>query len=335
MNILVIGAAGFMGSHLVKKLRALGHRVSAVDVNATAAGKTLDKEIPFHCHDFGTQFAMADVLRKENVEVVVQCAGDSLVDQSVLYPMRSYSNGVMGNIFLMDVILRSSVRKFVYVSSAAVYGEAERMPITDHTVRVPISPLGEAQLFVERMLESLHVAKGLSYAIVRASNIAGLGEIERDYFVQNIGHGLIPSIIGQILGKTDVVNVFGTNHDTVDGTAERDYVHIDDFCDACATVAAKPAAGGEGICYNVGSGKKYSVKEVVAAAEKIFGVKIATADFPQRVGDPSRAYFDTTRTRNELNWSPKYGTMELILGTMFPHYLGKQKTANSPSPKRR
>jgi UDP-glucose 4-epimerase len=327
MNVLVVGAAGFIGSHLVKKLVAMGNRVVGIDVDGTRARKVLDRNVTFYPYDFGTQFSMADLLRKENVEVIVQCAGNSIVEKSVLDPIGCYTNGVLGNVFLMDVVLRSSVKKFVYVSSASVYGEADRMPITDVTVRVPISPLGETQLFVENMLESLRISKGLCYAIVRASNVAGLGEAENDYFVKNLGHGLIPDTMRQIIGEIKAVNVFGTTYGTVDSTAERDYIHVDDFCNACAIVATKPAARGEGASYNVGSGKQSSVREVIAAAEKAFGVKIATMDCPQRVGDPSRLYFDTTRTRNELNWSPKYVTIGQIMDTLLHYHLGKQKAA--------
>ncbi|MDR1890745.1 MAG: NAD-dependent epimerase/dehydratase family protein [Puniceicoccales bacterium] len=324
MNILVIGAAGFVGSHLAKKLCALGHRVSGIDTDNVRAKQVLLSNISFHCCDFGGQSALQNVFMQEHVEVVIQCAGKSVVENSVTDPMTYYTNNVLCNIFLLDTLLKANITKIIYVSSAAVFGEVEKMPITQQTIRNPISPLGHAQLFVENMLEALKISHGLTYAIVRASNITGMGEIENEYFIQNPGVGLIPNILRYILGQIDAVNIFGTSHDTIDLTAERDYIHVDDFCNACVNVIPKMSVRGEGMAYNIGSGKKYSVKEVIAMAEHLFGITIKTIEESSRIGDPSRSYFDTNKARNELDWYPKYDSLELILKTMLPYYLARQ-----------
>jgi UDP-glucose 4-epimerase len=325
MRVLVIGAAGFIGSHLVKKLEAMGHRVVGVDIDGTRARQVLSKSVSFHCHDFGTQFAMQNLIKTENIEMIIQCAGTPIVEKTVLDPVVCYTKNVMCNIFLFDVLLKSSVTKFVYVSSASVFGETDKMPITNHTIRTPINALGYAQLFMENALESLRVSHGLTYAVARASNITGMSEMENEYFVKSIGSGLIPEIIRQILGQVDAVRILGTSYETVDNTAERDYIHVDDFCDACVNILPKLAVCGEGLIYNIGSGRKYSVREVIATAEKVFCVKINTVDASPRVGDPSRLYFDIEKARNELEWSPKYDSLEKILQTMFTHYSKRRK----------
>jgi UDP-glucose 4-epimerase len=325
MSVLVIGAAGFVGSHLAKVLISSGYRVCGIDTNAERAKAVLPSGVSFHCCDFAMQLSVADILRRENVDTVIQCAGNIPVERSVATPIDCSTNNAVGNLFFLDVLLKNFVGKFAYVSSASVFGEVDRMPITEQTVRLPISPLGNSQLFVENTLESLRISNGLTYAILRASNVTGLSDVENEYFVKNVGTGLIPTILDQIIGKIDAVPIFGTSYDTLDRTPERDYIHVDDFCSACVNVLSKLAVRGEGMAYNIGSGRKYSVKEVIAEAEKIFGVKISTKDFPSRVGDPSRSYFDISKARNELDWSPKYESIDKILKTFLPHYTGKQK----------
>jgi len=186
--------------------------------------------------------------------------------------MTFYTNNTLCNVFRLDSLLKENVGKFIYVSSVAVFGEADRMPITHQTVRCPMSPLGNAQLFVENMLESFKVSYGLTYAIVRASNVTGMSDVENEYFIQNLRDGLVLHIIKQFFGETDAVNIFGTSYDTIDFTAERDYLHVDDFCNACVNVLPKLLVRGEGVTYNLGSGKKYSVKEVIIITGQVFGV---------------------------------------------------------------
>ncbi|MDR1401702.1 MAG: NAD-dependent epimerase/dehydratase family protein [Puniceicoccales bacterium] len=326
MNVLVLGATGFVGSHLVKKLNSMGYRVSAVDSDAERAKFVLGKNIPFYRCDFGMQLEVDDILKRTSSDIVIQCSGIDSSERYMADPMSCYVSNVTGNIFLLDVLLKKSIGKFIYISSASVFGEVDRMPITENTIRLPISPLGSSQLFIENMLESLRISHGLSYAVLRVSNVAGMSEMENEFFTENIeGSRLVTNVMKQILGKVDAVNIFGTSYNTLDNTAERDYIHIDDFCTACANVLPKLAVRGEGMAYNIGSGKKYSVREVIETAGKVFGVKINTVESTPRSGDSSRLYFDISKARNELDWSPKYDSLEQIFNTLLPHYIGKQK----------
>jgi UDP-glucose 4-epimerase len=325
MNVLVIGAAGFIGAHLVKKLKAQGYRVAGLDVDGQKGKLVLGNSVPFHCCDFGAQVGIKNILRSENVEVVILSAERCSTAESVQDPIRCFTNNVLGIVFLLDTLLRNSITKFVYVSSANVFGDAEKMPIDEHTVRAPINPIGISQLFVENMLESLKEARGLTYAIARAPEVVGMSEIENEYFVENLGDGLVSDILSYVIGRNDTVNICGTSYDTIDGTAERDFLHVDDFCGACVNILPKLMVRGEGMRYNVGSGKKYSAREVVAVAEKVFGVSIKTTDIPAKPGEPARAYFDIHGARNDLDWSPKYDSLEQILKTILPYYAGRQR----------
>ncbi|MDR1413879.1 MAG: NAD-dependent epimerase/dehydratase family protein [Puniceicoccales bacterium] len=331
MNVLVLGATSFVGSHVVKKLNSMGHRVSAAGSDPERAKLVLNSIVPFHVCNFGMQLEMDNILRRTNPDIVIQCAGDQSIGQSMANPIGCYTDTIVGNIFLLDVLTRKSIGKFMYLSSAAVFGEVESMPITENTTRLPISPLGNSQLFIENMLESLRISHGLSYAILRMSTATGMSEMESEYFIQNVGGSrLVSNIIDQILGKIDTVQIFGTSLGTLDNTPERDYVHVDDFCSACANVIPKLAVRGEGMVYNIGSGRKYSVREVMETAEKIFGVKINWKESMPLAGEASRIYFDISKARNELDWSPKYDTLAQILQTLQPYYLGKQKGQSLP-----
>ncbi|MDR0680027.1 MAG: UDP-glucose 4-epimerase GalE [Puniceicoccales bacterium] len=325
MNILVIGGSGYVGYHLVKALESRGHRISVIDL--VQIPTLLDSSISFYEGDAGNIGFVSDVLRRESIEMVIHAAGLSRVDEAVAIPMRYYSNNVIGSVFLLNALLAHNVKKIIYVSSAAVFGAQEKLPITDATNRIPINPLGYSQLFFEEMLESLRLTYGISYAIMRAPNLAGLSEKEHKHFVENLGVGLIPSIIECALGKREKIDVYGTSYPTIDGTASRDYLHVDDFCDACLNVMSHLEVRCEKQIFNVGLGKAISVKEVISCAQEVMGKTIATEDFPEREGDPDRIYFDTFGTRTALDWHPKYETLKDIIFSIWRNFELSDKEA--------
>lgn len=315
MNILIIGGNGYVGRHLAVCVKKYGHRVSIVDNREV-------RELPrsgysIHVGDFGDIRFVDDVLRKEHVELVIHAGGLSRIDESVAVPMAYYSNNVVGNVFLMNALLSNNVKKFVYISSAAVFGEQDKLPITKFAQHNPISPLGYSQVFFESMLESFRLTHGISYAVMRAPNLAGLSEKEEQYFIENLGIGLIPAIMEYGLGKRDHVDIYGTSYGTIDGTGMRDYLHIGDFCEACMSVLPHLEVRRERQVFNVGLGKGYSVKEVLACAEEIIGKSIATEAFPEREGDPARAYYDAFPVRTALDWRPKYESLKDIINSIW------------------
>ncbi|MDR3274230.1 MAG: UDP-glucose 4-epimerase GalE [Puniceicoccales bacterium] len=325
MNILVIGGSGYVGYHLVKALKSCGHRISVIDI--VQVPSLLDYSISFYKGDAGDMRLVHDALNKEHVEMVVHAGGLSRADEAVAMPMRYYSNNVVGNIFLLNALLENNVKKIIYVSSAAVFGMQDKLPITDLSNRAPINPLGYSQLFFEEMLESFRITHGISYAVMRAPNLAGLSNGEHKHFVENLGVGLIPSIIECALGKCEKVDIYGTSYPTIDGTAARDYLHVDDFCDACVNVMPHLEVRREKQVFNVGLGKAISVKEVIQCAQEVIGKTIVTEDFPEREGDADRTYFDSFRTRTALDWRPKYETLKDIIFSIWKNFELSDKGA--------
>lgn len=315
MNILIIGGNGYIGRHLAVRLKGYGHRISIVDNNDVPQLPTTGYSI--NIGDFGVVGFMNEVLKNERAELVIHAGGLSDVSDSMAAPMMYYTNNVVGNVFLIDTLISNNVKKVVYISSAAVFGEQEKLPITKTSLRNPISTLGHTQMLVESMLESFRLSHNISYAIVRAPNLAGLSENEDPYFVENFGTGLIPAIMECALGWRDHLDIYGTTYGTIDGTAERDYLHIDDFCDACVNVLPHLEVRREKQIFNVGLGKAHSVKEVIACAEEVIGKKIKTTDLLAREGDPSRIYYDVFEACAALDWRPKYGSLKDIIVSIW------------------
>jgi UDP-glucose 4-epimerase len=318
MNILVIGGSGYVGYHLIKALKPYGHRISAVDLEQVPS--LLDVSVSFYKGDFGDMQFMYDILRKEHVELVIHAAGFSRIDEAVAVPMKYYSNNVIGNVFLLNTLLENNVKKIIYVSSAAVFGAQDKLPISDNSSKNPINPLGHSQLLFEEMLESFRIAYGVSYAIMRAPNLSGLSDGEHKHFVENLGAGLISAIVECALGKREKVDIYGTSYATIDGTASRDYLHIDDFCEACLRAMPHLEVRRERQVFNVGLGVAVSVKEVLECAQSVTGKTIAVEDFPEREGDVDRVYFDSFRTRTALDWRPKYETLKDIIFSIWKNF---------------
>ncbi len=315
MNILIIGGNGYVGRHLAVKLKKYGHRISIVDKNDV--NDLSSSGFSVNIGDFGDMQFMSKVLRQEHPELVIHAGGLSRIDESIAIPMAYYSNNVVGNVFLINMLLSFNIKKYIFVSSAAVFGEQDKLPVNKLSLRNPISPLGDSQVFVENMLEAFRLTHGISYAIMRAPNLAGLSEKEDNYFINTLGVGLIPSIMEYALGKREFVDVYGISYGTIDGTSARDYLHVDDFCEACLNVMPHLEVRREKQIFNVGLGRAHSVREVLTCAEKVIGKQIETKIFPEREGDPSRIYYDSFSVRTVLDWRPKYETLESIINSIW------------------
>ncbi|HOY54763.1 MAG TPA: UDP-glucose 4-epimerase GalE, partial [Opitutaceae bacterium] len=249
MNVLVVGGAGYIGSHCVRQLIAAGHRPVVLDNLAYGHRKAVAQEIPFYAANLGDTPTVLNILRQEKIELVMHFAAFCYVGESVTAPVKYYENNVVATLHLLDAMLQAGVKKFVFSSTCATFGVPERLPMTEDLPQAPINPYGQTKLDVENMLKALSTAHGLSFAAFRYFNAAGAAEdgtIGEDH---NPETHLIPLAIQVATGKRANLQIFGTDYPTPDGTCLRDYVHVDDLSRAHIAVFDKLATPGARFFY--------------------------------------------------------------------------------------
>ena len=317
MNVLVVGGAGYIGSHCVRQLIAAGHRPVVLDNLAYGHRQAVAQEIPFYAANLGDTPTVLNILRQEKIELVMHFAAFCYVGESVTAPVKYYENNVVATLHLLDAMLQAGVKKFVFSSTCATFGVPERLPMTEDLPQAPINPYGQTKLDVENMLKALSTAHGLSFAAFRYFNAAGAAEdgtIGEDH---NPETHLIPLAIQVATGKRANLQVFGTDYPTPDGTCLRDYVHVDDLSRAHIAVFDKLATPGARFFYNLGTGKPFSVREIIQAVEKITGKKVPVIESPRRAGDPPALFADSSKAQKELGWTPKFMDAESVIATAW------------------
>ena len=317
MNVLVVGGAGYIGSHCVRQLIAAGHRPVVLDNLAYGHRKAVAQEIPFYAANLGDTPTVLNILRQEKIELVMHFAAFCYVGESVTAPVKYYENNVVATLHLLDAMLQAGVKKFVFSSTCATFGVPERLPMTEDLPQAPINPYGQTKLDVENMLKALSTAHGLSFAAFRYFNAAGAAEdgtIGEDH---NPETHLIPLAIQVATGKRANLQIFGTDYPTPDGTCLRDYVHVDDLSRAHIAVFDKLATPGARFFYNLGTGKPFSVREIIQAVEKITGKKVPVIESPRRAGDPPALFADSSKAKKELGWTPKFMDAESVIATAW------------------
>jgi UDP-glucose 4-epimerase len=322
MNVLVVGGAGYIGSHCVKQLQAAGHRPVVVDNLAYGHREAVSPEVPFHELDLGDRPAMERVLRDEGIGLVMHFAAFAYVGESVRQPLKYYLNNVAATLQLLDAMQRSGVKRFVFSSTCATFGVVERLPITEDLPQAPINPYGQTKLDIERVLRALCHAEGFAAAVFRYFNAAGAaadGSIGEDHDPET---HLIPLAIDAATGKRPPLQVFGDDYPTPDGTCLRDYVHVDDLARAHIAVFPKLAEAGTWVDYNLGTGTPTSVREVIAAVESVTGLVVPFGIAPRREGDPPALYADSSKARRELGWEPRFSNIHEIVASAWPWHRG-------------
>ena len=317
MNVLVVGGAGYIGSHCVRQLIAAGHRPVVLDNLVFGHRAAVDSEVPFYSVNLGNESEVGKVLRKEKIDIVMHFAAYAYVGESVTDPLKYYFNNVAATLHLLRCMIGSGVKKFVFSSTCATYGIPEKMPLVETMPQSPINPYGQTKLDVEIALKSFASAYGLSFAAFRYFNAAGAAEDGWIGEQHNPETHLIPLVIDVAMGKRENVQVFGTDYPTPDGTCLRDYVHVDDLSRAHIAVFDKLQTPGTALFYNLGTGTPTSVLEVIHAVEKVTGKKVPYVTSPRRAGDPPALYADSTKAKTELGWEPKYTTIEPIVATAW------------------
>lgn len=313
MNVLVVGGAGYIGSHCVRQLQEAGHRPVVLDNLIYGHRAAVAAGVPFYEAELGDEKAVGEILQSERIEVAMHFAAFAYVGESVHDPLKYYFNNSVATLQLLQTMLKCDVKKFVFSSTCATYGEPSTLPITEALPQSPINPYGQTKLDVENALKAIAHAHDLSFAAFRYFNAAGAaqdGSIGEDHEPET---HLIPLVFDAATGKRDSIQIFGTDYPTPDGTCLRDYVHVDDLARAHIAVFEKLNHPGAALFYNLGTGTPTSVREVISAVEKVTGKTVPVVESPRRAGDPPALYADSSKAQAELGWKPQYSTIEPIV----------------------
>ncbi len=317
MNVLVVGGAGYIGSHCVRQLIAAGHRPVVLDNLVYGHRQAVSADIPFYNANLGDQAAVGRILRDEKIEIVMHFAAYCYVGESVTDPLKYYFNNVDATLHLLSAMIAADVKKFVFSSTCATFGIPATLPIHENLPQAPINPYGQTKLDVENLLKALAHAHGLSFAAFRYFNAAGAsedGSIGEDHDPET---HLIPVAIDVAVDKRPHLQLFGTDYPTPDGTCLRDYVHVDDLSRAHIAVFDKLGQPGAQFFYNLGTGKPTSNREVIRAVEKVTGKPVKVVESPRRAGDPPALYADSAKAQRELGWKVKYPDIESIVASAW------------------
>ncbi len=317
MNVLVVGGAGYIGSHCVRQLLAAGHRPVVLDNFVYGHRGAVDANITLHEGNLGDEAFVGRVLREEKIEVVMHFAAYCYVGESVTAPLKYYFNNVVATLHLLNAMLDAGVKKFVFSSTCATFGVPATLPIHENLPQAPINPYGQTKLDIENALKALAHAHGLSFAAFRYFNAAGDsedGSIGEDHEPET---HLIPVAIDVAVGKRPHLQLFGTDYPTPDGTCLRDYVHVDDLSRAHIAVFAHLATPGAQLFYNLGTGRPTSNREVIRAVEKATGKHVTIVEVPRRPGDPPALYADSTKAQRELGWTVRFPDIDSIVATAW------------------
>jgi UDP-glucose 4-epimerase len=315
MAILVAGGAGYIGSVTVELLRAAGERVVVLDNLLRGHRPALDADVPFYQGKIGDRALLERIAAEHQLESCIHFAAVAYVGESVKDPAWYYENNVEQGSAMMSTLLRLGVRRVVFSSTAATYGDAQHDPIPENEPQWPVNPYGWSKLFMEQLLHSFDVAYGLKFVALRYFNAAGATEKCGEHHEPE-SH-LIPNILLAAAKEPPEVPVFGNNYPTPDGTAVRDYVHVVDLADAHIRALGHLRRGGASDFLNLGTGHGYSVMQVVAAARQVTGREIRVRVEPPRPGDPPRLVADPTKSKSILGWVPAKSDLHTIIDSAW------------------
>jgi len=312
MNILVVGGAGYIGSHMVKNIHQNGHAVTTLD-NLSAGFRDAVMHGEFMQGDIGGEDFLDSLFGSNRFDAVMHFASYIQVGESVQQPAKYYKNNFTNTQNLLDAMLRHDIDKFIFSSTAAIFGEPEYVPIDEKHPKAPINPYGRTKLMVEQMLEDYDRAYGLKSVCLRYFNAAGADPAARIGERHEPETHLIPLVLQAASGRREAITVFGDDYDTPDGTCVRDYIHVDDLCEAHSLALDYLMDGGASNAFNLGNGEGYSIRQVIDTAEKVSGTAIKVVDGERRAGDPARLIADSAKIVADLGWKPEYADLQTIV----------------------
>lgn len=316
MNVLVVGGAGYIGSHTAKTLKKAGHNPVVLD-NLSTGHRWAVRWGPLIEADLADKKAILQAIRDHQIEAVIHFAANAYVGESMQNPAKYFRNNVANMLNLLEAQHESGIKHMVFSSSCTTYGIPERVPISEDFPQSAISPYGESKLMGEKMLKWFGECYGLGWVALRYFNASGAdpeGEIGE---VHDPETHLIPLVIDAALGKRPPVRIFGTDYPTPDGTAIRDYIHVMDLADAHVRALQYLLEGGESTAFNLGTGHGHSVREVITAVEQVGGCKVPAEEAPRRAGDPPALVADPSKARRILGWEAQYRELNQIVETAW------------------
>jgi UDP-glucose-4-epimerase GalE len=315
MHILVTGGAGYIGSHAVRLFLEMGHDVWVYDNLCTGHRAAVPGE-RLIIGDLAEEQRLDHVLVAHGIEAVVHFAASALVGESVEHPARYYHNNLVNTLRLLDAMRRHQIARIVFSSTCATYGIPQQVPITEDEPQYPINPYGNTKLAIEHALMDYASAYGWGFAALRYFNAAGAhpdGRIGEDHDPET---HLIPLVLLAVLGRRPAVTIFGTDYPTPDGTCIRDYIHVNDLAEA-HLLALEALAPGKQLSFNLGTGRGFSVREVIRAAEDVSGQNVPVREGPRRAGDPPTLVAAAEKVQRELGWRPHYTELRSIVETAW------------------
>lgn len=329
MSVLVLGGAGYIGSHAVYQLIDQMSDVVVIDNLQTGHREAVHPSVKFYEGDCRDINFMRMVFKVESIDSVIHFAANSLVGESTVEPLRYFDNNVYGTQVLLQAMQENGVKKIIFSSTAATYGEVASIPITEDMPAIPTSPYGETKLAMEKMMKWCEQAYGIRYVSLRYFNVAGAresGEIGEDHCPET---HLVPIILETALGKRPHITIYGNDYDTPDGTCIRDYIHIEDLIHAHLLALDYLDNGGKSDIFNLGSNQGFSVKEMIETARNVTGKVIPEKSGKRRAGDPSILIASSEKAATILNWRPTRTSIEKIIQDAWNWHVNHPNGYNS------
>lgn len=317
MSILVTGGAGYIGSHTVYALIEKGEDVIVIDNLQTGFKQAIHPKARFYQGDIRDEIFLNEVFSKEKVEAVIHFAANSIVGESMQNPLKYYDNNVYGTKVLLQAMINNGIKNIVFSSTAATYGEPEKIPILESDKLEPTNVYGETKLAMEKMFKWTSQAHNLKYVSLRYFNACGAHESGKIGEAHNPETHLIPLILQVANNKIKHINIFGDDYNTKDGTCVRDYIHVVDLAEAHILAVKYLLEGNESDIFNLGNGIGFTVKEVIDVARKVTNHDIPSVISERRQGDPAKLIASSQKAKNVLGWNPTHNSLEEIISSAW------------------
>ena len=312
MTVLVTGGAGYIGSHMVRALAEAGESVVVIDDLSTGFSAFLPEGVPLFIGDAADENLVEGVITAHGVDSIIHFAGSVVVPESMRDPLAYYRNNTMTTRSLLNVAVKCRVNRFIFSSTAAVYGNPDQVPVPEQAPTRPLSPYGSSKLMTEIMLHDVAAAHGLNYVVLRYFNVAGADPLARIGLATLGATHLLKIAVEAATGQRAKIDVFGTDYPTPDGSCIRDFIHVSDLAQAHRAALSYLRDGGASVTLNCGYGRGYSVIETIEAVRRVSGRSFAVQYGPRRPGDIMTMIADTGRIRRTLDWTPQYDNLETI-----------------------